>query len=132
MKVVLNPPEYSADILARHTARETMVRLKQKNLLAAYHSKLATLQCSTSADPNADVAIDSAKVNNDIIELEFEITQDVEIILSEKEKSKYRSDGKTYTDHVNKLATHREQVFGLIMRKCTQLLQDKMKQDAQW
>ena len=81
--VVLNPPKYSADILARHTARETMVWSKQTNLLAAYRSKLAMLQRSASADLNADVAMDIAKVNNDIIELEFEITQDVETFLRE-------------------------------------------------
>ena len=39
---------------------------------------------------------------------------------------------KTYMDHINHLKTHWEKIFGLILGQCTQLLQDKMKQDAQW
>ena len=131
-KVVIVPPEYAAHIQARHAAREAMMRSQQNNLLAAYQSKLKTLQWNAAENPDADVEMDIARVHNDIIKLEFEMSQEVEVVLSEKEKSEYRLDGKTYTDQVNKLSTHREHVFGLIMGQCTQLLQDKMKQDPNW
>ena len=76
--------------------------------------------------------LELAKVENDIIQLEFDISQDVDVYLSKKEKSECRLNGKMYTDQVNKLTSHWEPVFVLIMGQCTQLLQDKMKLDPQW
>jgi hypothetical protein len=52
--------------------------------------------------------------------------------MSKHEKNEYRLEGKTYTDCVNKLKTHREQVYALILGQCTQLLQDKLKQESSW
>ena len=94
---------------------------------------MAAVKQNVPSNPSdADLLTDLAKVNNNIIQLEFEMSQEVDVLLSEKEKSEYHLDKKTYTDHVNKLSMHHEQVFGLIMGQCMQLLQDKMKQDAQW
>ena len=132
-KVVINPPEYSTHILARHNAQVSIICAQQMNMLSAYWAKLAAIEQNITSNPsNADLLTDLVNVNNNIIQLEFEMSQEVDVLLSEKEKSEYCLDGKTYTDHVNKLSMHREQVFGLIMGQCMQLLQDKMKQDAQW
>ena len=79
-----------------------------------------------------NLLIKLAKVDNNIIQLQFNISQDVDVYLSKKEKSEYRLDRKMYSYQVNKLANHHEQVFGLIISQRTQLLQDKMKQDLLW
>ena len=95
-------------------------------------SEEAITQAMMAAPGDVNASIDLAKVDNDIIQLEFEIGEEVEIYLTEKEKGEFCSKTKTYTNCVNNLKTHQEKVFGLIMGQCTQLLQDKLKQDLQW
>ena len=45
--------------------------------------------------------------------------------MTEQEKKEYRLESQTYADQVNKLKTHCEQVYELILGQCTQLLKDK-------
>ncbi len=77
---------------------------------------------------DSDLPIKLAEAENEVAQLQFEISKDLEVQMSEHEKSEYRSEGKTYTEWVDKLKTHREKVYLLILGQCTQLLQDKMRQ----
>ncbi len=56
----------------------------------------------------------------------------MEIHLAKHEINEYHQESKTHADRTNKLVTHREQVYALIVGQCTQLLQDKLKQDPTW
>ena len=131
--MVIPPPSYPASAQARHNTREALVRSQQNNLLRAKLQKLSTIQSDIVANPtDADLPIKLAEAENEVAQLQFEISEDLEVQMSEHEKSEYRSDGKTYTERVNKLKTHCEQVYSLILGQCTQLLQDKMKQESSW
>ena len=131
--VVIPLPTYPTTALSRHSTREVLVRAQQNNLLRAHRSKKAAIEASIVAAPaDTDLPIKLAEVENEIAQLEFDISEDLEVQMSEQEKNDYRLNGKTYTDRVNKLKTHREQVYALILGQCTQLLQDKMKQDSSW
>ena len=100
-----------------------LVRLQQNNLLNAKRQKLAAIQLSIAANPyDSNLPMKLAEMENEISQLEFEISEDLEVQMSKQEKSKYRLKGKTYTDRVNKLKTHREQVYSLILRQCPHLL----------
>ena len=88
--VVINLPEYSAHIQARHNARATMVCTQQTNMLAAHRAKKVAIEQSIVTNPgNLNMLTELAKVDNDIIQLQFDISQDVDIYLSKKEKSGY-------------------------------------------
>ena len=99
----------------------------------AKQQKLTAIQLSITTNPtDSDLPIKLAESENKISQLQFEIREDLEVQMSEQEKSEYRLEGKTYTDRVNKLKTHCEQVYLLILGQCTQLLHDKMKQQSSW
>ena len=68
--MVINPPENSAHIQARHRAKKVVIK-----------QSIAT----NPGDEN--LLIELAKVDNYIIQLQFDISQDVDVYLSKKEKS---------------------------------------------
>ena len=50
----------------------------------------------------------------------------------ESEKTQYNIEWKTYQQSKAHLIKHQGQTYSLIHGQCTQLLQDKMKQDPDW
>jgi hypothetical protein len=50
----------------------------------------------------------------------------------DSEKMQYSNDWRTYRERNALLTKHRGQAFSLILGQCTQLLQDRMKQDTDW
>jgi hypothetical protein len=74
-----------------------------------------------------------AILNNAIAEGEFQLTVDVPIEMTDSEKTQYSSnEWRTYREQNAQLLKHRGQASSLILGQCTQLLQDKMKQDTNW
>jgi hypothetical protein len=74
----------------------------------------------------------AAKLENEIADLEFESRQDVPYKLTSEEAALHYNLGKSYSARQDKLVTVRGQVFALIYGQCTQLLQDKLKQEKNW
>jgi hypothetical protein len=54
---------------------------------------------------------------------------EVPIELTDSEKTQHNNEWRTYGERNALLSKHRGQAFSLILGQCTQLLQDKMKQD---
>jgi hypothetical protein len=52
--------------------------------------------------------------------------------LTDSEKLEYGNESKMHSQHVATLEKHRGNVYALIYGQCTQILQDKMKQDKNW
>ena len=71
-------------------------------------------------------------LNNEIAQADFELNQDVPVEMSESEKTQYSNEWWTYKERNANLSKHRGQAFSLILGQCTQLLQDKIKQDTDW
>ncbi len=114
--VVIPPPTYIIAVMARHTAHKTLVCRQQNNLLAASQAKKAIIKTRITANPaDLDLPIKLAELENKISQLNYDITQDVEIHLAEHEKNKYCMESKTHADQINKLVTHHEHMYALIM-----------------
>jgi len=128
--MVLTPPKYSAAIKQRHVMWEQLVRKKQINLMTALEAKLITLQAA--GDAGKDVALEIANLQNEISDLEFESLQDVPHKLTAEEAASHYNNVKTHSLWEATLENHRGQVYALIYGQCTQLLQDKMKQEKLW
>ena len=73
-----------------------------------------------------------AILNNSIAEADFKQNQEVPIEMLDSEKTQYSNEWRTYRERNSQLIKHRGQAFSLILGQCTQLLQDKMKQDVDW
>jgi hypothetical protein len=110
---------------------EALVRRKQTNLLAAMQTQLVTLQAQVVVGvvADTDLLLEIAKMQNEIADIEFEIRQAVPYKLTSEEAAAQYNLGKSYSVRQDNLETVRGQVFALIYGQCTQLLQDKMKQE---
>jgi hypothetical protein len=128
--VVLTPPKYSNAIMLRHQEYERLVRRKQGNLMRALEVKLTTLQAQAVAGD--DVALDIANLEIQIDDLVFESRQEVPHKLTMEEAGRYSNSAKTHSLREATLEKHHGQVYALIYGQCTQLLQDKMKQEKLW
>ena len=129
--VTIAEPTHTAAVLARHTAREAMVRAGQQNILVARRAKEAILTAEVAAG-DADAPMKLALLQNEIAQSEYEANEDVPIELRESEKTLNSNEWRTYRERAANLLKHRGQTFSLILGQCTQMLQDKMKQDADW
>ena len=129
-KVIIQAPEHSSHIRARHVARVLMVRAQQDNMLIALNAKKTAITWSIACNPDdTNLPLELAKMDNEIIQLEYEKTQDVPVHLTEEEKGEFALCNKMYSKRVNNMTMNHELVFGLILRQCTQLCQDKLKLD---
>ena len=99
-------------------------------MLTALQAKLSKLQ--VAAATGGDVELEQANLENEIADLEFEAKQEVPHKLSSEEAAVYYNQNKTHSLCEAMLEKHRGQVYALIYGQCTQLLQDKMKQEKSW
>ena len=123
--MTIPPPFYSAAILLRHQEWEKHVRKKQVNIKTALDAKLRKLK-SLASDIQDAVAI--AKIKHVV----YQQGQEVPYNITDFERLEYSNESKTHSHQVATLEKHRGNVYALIYRQCTQILQDKMKQDKNW
>jgi hypothetical protein len=99
-------PVYCVAISARHATREAMVRTQQQNMLEAFQASRCAIEVQFTAAPEViDLPLSLAKVANDIVVLEYDISQPVEVQLTEQ-GNEYRNETKAHSDQVSKLKTH--------------------------
>ncbi len=98
------------------------------NMRTALDAKLAQLQ-STSGIEDA-VAI--AEVENQVEDVAYHQGQEVPYNLTDSEKLEYGNKSKTHSQRIANLEKHCGNVYALIYGQCSQILQDKMKQDKNW
>jgi hypothetical protein len=114
--------------LLRHQEWERHVRRKQKNMRTALDAKLVQLQSASGIQD----AVAIAKVENQVKDVPYQQGQEVPYNLTDSEKLKYSNKSKTHSHHGATLEKHRGNMYALIYGQCTQILQDKIKQDKNW
>jgi hypothetical protein len=73
-----------------------------------------------------------ALLQNEISQGEFSANVEVPIVLNDSHKTQLSNEWRTYRERTSNLIKHRGQSFSFIQGQCTQLIQDKMKQDTDW
>jgi hypothetical protein len=71
-------------------------------------------------------------LQNEISQGEFAASIEVPVELTDSEKTQFSNYWRTFRERKTNLIKHQGQAFSLIQGQCTQLLQDKMKQDTDW
>jgi hypothetical protein len=130
--VVLSEPVHMPEVLARHAIHEQMVRTGEANLQRARLSKRVILETAATLGTDPDAPMQLAILDNQIAEGTYKQNNEVPIEMSDSEKTQYSNDWRTYRERNALLTKHRGQAFSLILGQCTQLLQDRMKQDTDW
>jgi hypothetical protein len=130
--VVLTEPVHTDDVLARHSVREVMIQNGQLNIQQARQAQETILKAAVQAGTDMDAPMKLAIIQNEIAQGEFAACIEVPVVLTDSEKTQFSNDWRTFRERNTNLIKHRGQYFSLIQRQCTQLLQDKMKQDTDW
>ena len=128
----LPPPQYTAEVIRKHTAKVTLKRSQQNALLGANQTMAANLQAELALNPNPARTLELVQLNNTIAQLQHDLAEDIPYKLDEEEKVEHDSKVKSHIKLVENIKDHRGKVFMLIMGQCTQRLQDKLKQDISW
>jgi hypothetical protein len=130
--VILSEPIHTLEVLARHAIHEQMVQTGEENLQRARLSKRIILETAGTLGADPDAPMQLAILDNEIAEGSYKQNNEVPIEMSDSEKTQYSNDWRTYRERNALLTKHRGQAFSLILGQCTQLLQDRMKQDTDW
>ena len=130
--VTLVEPVHTADVLARHGVRELMIRNGQANIQQARRAQEAILESAVTTGNDPDAPMKLAILQNEIAQGDFAANVDVPIELTDSERTQFSNINRTYRERNANLLTHRGQAFSLIQGQCTQMLQDRMKQDTNW
>jgi hypothetical protein len=77
-----------------------------------------------------DAPMKLAILQNKIAQGEFAPSIEVPVLLTDSEKTQFSNYWRTFRERNTNLIKHRGQAFSLIQGQCTQLLQNKMKQDT--
>ncbi len=133
MAVILSATTYSSATMTHHALRMGLVRSQQATMRTVRLASRASLEGEIARTPGDQVLItELEKLNNNIALADFEAAQDIPIELNDQERIDYSNECRNHSRRVSTLKTHRGQAYSLILGQCTQLLQDKMKQDASW
>jgi hypothetical protein len=130
--VVLAEPVHTDDVLSRHSVREVMIRNDHLNIQQDQQAQETILKAAVQAGTDMDAPMRLAILQNEIAQGEFSASIEVPVVLTDSEKTQFINDWRTFQERNTNLIKHRGQSFSLIQGQCTQLLQDKMKQDTDW
>jgi hypothetical protein len=130
--VTLAEPVHTPAVMARHAIREQMICTGQANLQQARLAQQFILEMAVTAAVDPEAPMKLAILNNEIAQAHFEQNVDVPIKMLDSEKTQYSNEWRSYREWNAQLLKQRGQAFSLVLRQCTQLLQDKMKQDTDW
>ncbi len=130
-KIVFSAPVYPSATMTQHALQITPVRSQQVRMLTARLSSRTSLEAEIALAPgNQSLVMELVKLNQDIAQADFEAAQDTPVELNDHEQIDYSNKCRNHSRRISTLETHQGQGCSLILRQCTQLLQDKMKQDA--
>jgi hypothetical protein len=119
--------------MTRHLLQIALVRSQQVAMLTTRLSSRTLLEAEIALAPgDRSLVMELAKLNQVIAQADFEAAQDVPIELNDQEQINYSNKCQNHSRRISTLETHRGQAYSLILGQCTQLIQDKMKQDAFW
>jgi hypothetical protein len=129
---VLTKPVHTDDVLAGHSVREVMIRNGQLNIQQARQARETILKAAVQAGSDMDAPMRLAILQKEIPQSEFAASVEVPVVLTESEKTQFSNDWRTFQERNTNLIKHQCQAFSLVQGQCTQVIQDKMKQDTDW
>jgi hypothetical protein len=130
--VILVEPVHTDDVLLKHILRVTMIRNGRVNIQRARKSQETILEAAVQAGLDMEAPMKLALLHNKIAQGEFSAHVEVPSVMDDSQKTQFSNEWRTYRELNDNLTKHRGQAFSLIQGQCTQLLQDKMKQDTDW
>ena len=130
--VVIDPPEHTDEVLAKHADKEARRLTQQARLSQARELRRLALETLVAAATDATAPMLLAILENEIEEAAYQATVDLPIKLTDEESTQYSNAWRTYRERSTRLEKQRGQAFSMIRGQCMQVLLDKMKHDPDW
>ena len=128
---ILQAPTYTPEVLARHQQNEIMLMDVWKKLQVARENERKVLEQEV-IDKVREAPMKLARLEGEITKAAFQMKQPVPVEMTPEEHSLYQNEVKSYEAQRQRHKSHRGQAYSVLIGQCTQLLQDKMKQDPDW
>ncbi len=132
-KIVLLEPAYLQAILVRHAERVQVTRerieLRFKSLRA---EKTAIKAKIISAPTDCGLLKELHKVDDQIAKGDIKLKDEVDMKLTNDEQTAHSNAWRSHCESSSSLKKSRGKIYSLLLGQCTQVLVDKMKQDADW
>jgi hypothetical protein len=96
MTVTLPEPTHMDAVMQRHMQHEQMIRNAQAKLSVAHEQQCILLEAAVAAQLDADAPMKLAVLENEIVQAEFEASEDVPIELTDSEKTQHSNKWRTY------------------------------------
>ena len=132
-RIILPEPTHLQAILDRHAARVTATKNRIELKLRGLRDEKSAIEDELVAAPTDHALLKELRqVNNQIALAEIELTDEVEMNLTEDERIAHSNAWRTHRENTESLKISRGKVYSLLLGQCTQVLVNKMKQDANW
>ncbi len=132
-KITLFEPAYSQAIRDRHAttvkATREQIELRLKSLRA---EKTAIEAEIIQAPTDRRLLKELQKVDDQIARGDIELNDEVEMKLTDDERTAHSNAWRTHRETTESLKKSRGKIYSLLLGQCTQVLVDKMKQDTDW
>jgi hypothetical protein len=109
-----------------------MIRNVQLNIQQARQAQETILKAAVQAGTDTEAPMRLAILQSYTGQGEFASSIEVPVVLTYSEKTQLSNDWRTFRERNTNVIKHRGQDFSLIHGQCTQLRQDKIKQDTDW
>ncbi len=132
-KIVLLEPGYLQAILIRHAERVKATRERIELRLKSLRAQKTAIKAKIiSAPTNCGLLKELCKVDDQIAKGDIKLKDEVEMKLTNDEKTAHSNAWSSHRELSDSLKKSRGKIYSLLLGQCTQVLVDKMKQDADW
>jgi hypothetical protein len=132
-RLVLQEPTYPDSVLSRHAVREKAVTDRVTKMVTSLEKQLAVIEAELLLTPrDLNLLKIQLEVKSKLDVAKFELTDVVEVKTTADESMAFSTSWRTYRERTDRLVRSRGNVYSLVLGKCTTVLLDKVKQDADW
>ncbi len=114
--------------IARVKATKERIELKLRGLI----SEKAAIEVEIQVASSRTLLRELREVDDQITKCNIELTNEVEMKLTEDEKIAHANAWRTHRETTESVKVSRGKVYSMLMGQCTQVLVDKMEQDVDW
>ena len=131
IEFVLPPPQYPASAILRQPTYKNMIWLQWQNNLMKIQKRKVRLQvsidASTSDSNQEDLEDQMVKLENKILQAEYDIPVNIWVPLNNEEKGKWETSEKAYGEHAQKYLLNQQKAFAIIIGQSTSTRQDSQR-----
>jgi hypothetical protein len=132
-KIVLQEPAYLQAILVRHAERVKAIREHIKLRIKSLRAEKTAIEAELiSAPTKCGLLKELREVDDLIAKGDIKLKDEAEMKLTDDEKTAHSNSWHSHCESSDSLKKSRGKIYSLLLGQCTQVLVDKMKQDADW